>query len=139
MLSISCNSKDRPKKPDNLIPIDKMENILYDIYLINAAKGVGKKLLEKNNVIPETYILSKYGIDSLQFATSNDYYAFDSDDYKSIVDHIRSRLTQEKENLEELQKKEKESEDRRKDSINKNKNKRIKDSISNLSKSTKNK
>jgi hypothetical protein len=118
-LVIACDN-DRPKKPENLIAIDKMSDVLYDLYIMNAAKGVNRKLLEANGVIPETYILTKYNIDSLQFAESNMYYAFDNEDYEVIVDKVKIRLEEEKVEIEALQKTEKATK-RKRDSIDKKK------------------
>ena len=79
LLFLSCLAcSDKPKKPDNLISETKMEAVLYDLYMINSAKGVNRKLLEKNGFVPETYILTKHNVDSLQFAESNNYYAFET-------------------------------------------------------------
>ncbi|WP_299366126.1 DUF4296 domain-containing protein [Winogradskyella sp.] len=117
LLFFACDNESKPKKPSNLIPRDKMENILYDLYIVNAAKGTNKKVLEKNNVIPETYILTKYGIDSLQFAESNSYYAFDSEEYRKMVDNVKTRLQDDKEYFEDLQKKEGEAAKKRRDSL----------------------
>lgn len=119
LLVLACDDKSKPKKPDNLISKDKMEKILYDLYIVNSAKGVNKKALERFNVVPERYILTKYGIDSLQFAESNNYYAFDTDAYKAMVGSIKSRLEKEKEHLEALKKKEAQAAKRKRDSINK--------------------
>ncbi|WP_299520951.1 DUF4296 domain-containing protein [Winogradskyella sp.] len=128
-LFFACEDKNKPKKPQNLIPKDQMEKIIYDLYIITSAKGVNKKVLEENNIIPETYILTKHNIDSLQFAESNDYYAFDSEGYKIIIDNVKKRLQEEKEYFEELQKKEAKATKRRRDSISKVNSKIKKDSI----------
>ncbi|WP_422107023.1 DUF4296 domain-containing protein [Winogradskyella sp.] len=119
LLFCACDHKVKPKKPEKLIPKHQMEKILYDLYIVNSAKGINRKLLEKNNVIPETYILTKYGIDSLQFVQSNDYYAFDSEAYKTIIDNVKTRLQDEKEYFEDLQKKEGQAAKRRRDSVTK--------------------
>lgn len=81
---VSCNSLDKPKKPDNLIPKNKMVDIIVDISMLNAAKGSNKKVLEKNNINPEDYIYTKYNIDSLQFSESSNYYAYDVKTYEAI-------------------------------------------------------
>ncbi len=130
-LSLACEKKVKPKKPDDLIPKDKMEQILYDLYVINAAKGVNKRLLEKNDFVPETYVLTKHMIDSAQFANSNAYYAFDTDIYKKIVANVKAKLEKQKEEYEELQKIEAKVAKRKRDSLklkqkNKDSIKRIK-------------
>lgn len=115
---LACQNESKPQKPDNLIPRDKMEEIIYDMYVLNSAKGINKKILERNNVVPETYILSRHDIDSVQFAESNDYYTFDSEEYKKMIESIKARLQKEKVEFEELQKKEGQAAKRRRDSIN---------------------
>lgn len=130
-LFLSCTAKDNPKKPDNLIPKGKMELILYDLYVINAAKGVNRRLLEKNGFKPETYVLTKHKIDSAQFADSNAYYAFNPDTYKAIVENVKAKLEKEKTEFEEEEKIEGMAAKRRRDSISEIK-KRVKDSIKQL-------
>jgi hypothetical protein len=125
VLAISCNESVRVKKPDNLIAKEKMSDILYDLYTINAAKGVNRKLLETNGFIPETYVLRKYDIDSAQFAVSNSYYAFDTESYKDIVEKVKARLEKEKAKYEDLSEAESLVERSKRDSIKKtNLNKR---------------
>ena len=90
------------KKPSNLISEDQMVEILYDVVLINSAKGVNKQLLEKNIKNPQGYIYKKHNIDSLQFAESNAYYTFKSDIYKSIYEKLELKLTTQKTDYEAL-------------------------------------
>lgn len=136
-LVLACSNSTRPKKPDNLISKAQMTELLYDLYVINGAKGVNRKTLETNGFNPDTYILTKYNIDSTQFADSNIYYAYDTETYKSIVDKVKARLEKEKAFFEAIKKKEEDSIKKRKDSINKPYKMR-KDSIKKLKKSRKN-
>lgn len=142
VLIISCknNSIDKPKKPDNLIPKDSMVEILYDISLVSSAKGVNKKLLENNGLVPEDYIYKKHNIDSLQFALSNEYYAFNLDAYEDIYNSVKLKLEEDKKHFQKIifvEQKEKDSLNkikRKQDSIKrigkpKKYNKVIKDSI----------
>lgn len=128
VFAVSCDNKSKPPKPNNLISTDKMENILYDLYVINAAKGVNRKLLEDKGIVPESYVLNKHKIDSAQFAESNAYYAFDTDLYKSMVEKVKSRLQKDKERFEDLEKKKSKKAKRRRDSISRVNDKQ-KDSI----------
>lgn len=99
-----CNTVDRPKKPKNLIAKDKMSDIMYDLYILNAAKGVNRKLLELNGIMPSGYIYKKYAIDSLQFAESNTYYAYDTEVYTSIIEKMSDHLKKNKDLYEKLNK-----------------------------------
>lgn len=96
MCCFACNDVERPPKPNNLINKEKMVDVLYDVYIMNAAKGLKKKQLEKWGISPEKYILNKYKIDSLQFAQSNEYYAYDLETYQEMMDEVVKRLEKEK-------------------------------------------
>lgn len=93
---VACNHVDKPKKPDNLISKSKMTKIIVDISLLNAARGIDKNLLEKNNIKPEAYIFEKYNIDSLQFSESSNYYAYDTKAYEEIYKEAKRILEERK-------------------------------------------
>ena len=112
---MACENK-AMKKPSNLISEDQMSAILYDMILINSAKGINKQLLEKNIKNPEKYIYKIYNIDSLQFVESNAYYSYKSDSYKAIYEKIEKKLEAQKKVYEALAAEEK----RVKDSLKKN-------------------
>ncbi len=129
---LSCNDIDKPKKPDNLISKNKMIDIITDISLVNAAKSTNKKLLEGNGVNPEKYIYEKYNIDSIQFAESSNYYAYDVKGYEDIYVSVKQRLEKQKEEYKELQEKERKEKDsirklkrKKRDSVKKNIKKKI--------------
>ena len=94
VLAISCNNNsiEKPKKPKNLIQKDKMADIIFDMSIFTAAKGVNKKIIESNGILPEDYIYKKYDIDSSQFAQSNEYYAFNIESYEEIYSKVKERL-----------------------------------------------
>lgn len=126
ILIASCGGegKKKVKKPNNLISKEKMVNIIYDMSLISAAKGVNRKLMEQKGVHPEKYVYEKYGIDSTQFAQSNEYYAFDVDAYEEIYKNVKTKLTKDKKVYTDLV----QVEDNERDSINKERRK-LRDSL----------
>ena len=75
ILFASCTVKNEIKKPEKLIEKDVMENILYDLALLQALKGYSPQELQKNHVNPKSYIYQKYKIDSIQFVENNKYYS----------------------------------------------------------------
>lgn len=111
LLIFACQGVDKPKKPKNLISEDKMVDVLYDVYILNAAKGLNKKVLESNGIKPETFLFQKHKIDSLQFAESNNYYAYDTKTYESIVEKVKKRMENDKLKYDVLAEKEKEKQD----------------------------
>ena len=96
VLLFACGSKEI-EKPDPLLSEKQMENILYDISLIQAIKSVNPGVLESNKVDPKGYIYKKYDIDSITFAKNHDYYATHLEQYESMQKRIVERLKQEKE------------------------------------------
>ena len=95
LVFMSCG-KSAVKKPANLIPENQMVEILFDVILINSAKGVNKQLLQNKIENPLNYIYRTHGIDSLQFTESNTYYTYHSDQYNTIYEKVESKLDIEK-------------------------------------------
>lgn len=118
-LFLACKNNEviKPEKPDNLLPEDKMVEIIYDMSIISAAKGVNKKLLEKEGIEPESYIYELHDIDSVQFAESSDYYTHNLKTYERIYAKVKQKLQKDKVKFDTLVKQEK----RRNDSIGKTK------------------
>ena len=104
----SCSNKSA-KKPDNLIPLETMEEVIYDVYMLNAIKISNKKLLQNEEVSFKKEIFEKYKIDSLQFAKSNDFYAADFETYKALIERIKKRMDSNKKALEQPTEEEKKS------------------------------
>ena len=103
---MSCENLE-VNKPANLISEDQMVEILYDVVLINSAKGINKQSLQNKIKNPQAYIYEKYNIDSLQFAKSNAYYTFKNEIYKSIYEKLDLKLTAQKTEYEALLKEKK--------------------------------
>lgn len=131
---VSCNNNTTPKpeRPNNLISESKMVDILYDMSLLNAAKGSNKRVIEENGLMPKDYIYQKFDIDSVQFAESNNYYSYNLDVYESIYNKVQVRLKASQKKYQKLI----EIEKKRKDSITKQR-KKERDSISKISKKKK--
>lgn len=92
----SCQS-DTVEKPDNLIPEDKMADIIYDLSILQAMRNSNQSVLDSNSVNPNTYIYKKYKIDSLQFAKSNQYYATKSiKKYDQLYQSVNDRIVKNK-------------------------------------------
>lgn len=99
-LFASCTVKNEIKKPEKLIEKDVMENILYDLALLQALKGYSPLELQKNSVNPKSYIYQKYKIDSIQFVENNKYYSSDIEEYKLMYERIITRIEKEKKDVD---------------------------------------
>ncbi len=96
---LSCAEKEA-EKPKNLIPQDKMEEILYDLNFLQAIRNTNYQVFQRKNINPEEYIYTKYNVDSLQFAQSNKYYVKNPENYEKMIDRIVERINQEKQKLQ---------------------------------------
>ncbi|MDB4134710.1 DUF4296 domain-containing protein [Flavobacteriaceae bacterium] len=94
---LGCNNSLTQKPiPIDLISQEKMVDIIYDMTLINVAKGVNKSILENNGIIPEQYLFNKHSVDSTLFARSNEYYSNDLKTYQMIYDNVKIKLEKNK-------------------------------------------
>ena len=98
----SCSNKSEIPKPAK--PIDKavMENILYDLALLQALKSYSPEKLTENSINSKTYIYQKYKIDSLQFVENNKYFASDIEAYKIMFENVSNRLQKEKTEMDKV-------------------------------------
>ena len=76
--------------PDNLISKEKMENIIFDIMILNAASGFDLKI--HNNLLSDELIYKKHNIDSLQFFESELYYSKNPRDHYEIYAKVKIRI-----------------------------------------------
>ncbi|MEM6721630.1 MAG: DUF4296 domain-containing protein [Bacteroidota bacterium] len=109
---VSCSDEAVPK-PDNLLSKEQMAAILYDVTMVNSIKGVNKDKLEEGYMHLDTYLFEKHDTDSLQFQTSNNYYAANPEKYQAIYAMVQARLTKERKEVGEKL----EAEQKRRDSL----------------------
>lgn len=87
-----CQNVNLPQKPENLIPKNKMVDILTETYLGNAARSVDNKSIITKGIKMDSLIYRNFDVDSVQFAQSNAYYAADVNTYMSIFQEVETRL-----------------------------------------------
>lgn len=97
-----CQDVVRPEKPEDLIPKDKMVQILVESYTGNAARSVRNRTLRDAGVALDSILYAKYDIDSLRFVRSNSYYASQINDYIEIMREVESILSAKKKNLDSV-------------------------------------
>ncbi len=92
------------EKPDDLIPQEKMTQMLFDLAILNAAKSTNSSLLEVHFDSPTNFLMEQYGVDSLQFVKSDLYYASQPLVYEAIYKEVSAKLEKEKNRIEEARK-----------------------------------
>lgn len=100
----SCQEVQYPEPPEQLIPKEKMVQILADAYISNASrsKGVNNRILRTKGMKLDSLLYSKHGVDSLSFAESNSYYASNLEQYTSIITEVEKLLTRKKSEIDSI-------------------------------------
>lgn len=88
----SCQNVKQPEKPKNLIGKEMMVDIMTEAYLANAARSVDNKTIMEKGIQMDSLFYNKFGVDSLQFAKSNAFYAADVNAYITIFQEVEKRL-----------------------------------------------
>jgi Glu-tRNA(Gln) amidotransferase subunit E-like FAD-binding protein len=101
LIFISCDKSFKAPEPEILLKQSVMEEILYDISLLKAAKSKSYKILKDNNIQADIYIYNKYKIDSITLRENIAYYATKSfKKAKQIEENIGLKFKANKDNLE---------------------------------------
>ena len=111
ILLASCQDIDRTPKPDNLIPEDKMVEVLTELSILHGARSYNKSLMEEKGINAYPYLTNKFGIDSVQLVQSNNYYAENYKEYQMIYDRVKERLEILMEQYDSIREMEKEKRD----------------------------
>lgn len=132
LLSVGCQDVQKTPQPDNLIPKEKMVEVLTEVALLHGARSYNKNLLEEKGIDPSSYVYEKYNIDSLQFAQSSNYYAENVKQYQEIFASVKERLEALRVKYDTIRKRE----ERKKDSLRKLKENDTLSSIDSLKRPT---
>lgn len=88
--------------PANLIPKAQMTDILFDISILDAINNSYPNALERNGIEIMPFVYDKYGIDSVQFAQSDLFYASRPVEYQEIYEALEARILQKKDSITEV-------------------------------------
>lgn len=93
-LFLACG--DRAEKPEKLLSERDMENVLYDLSLLQAMRSYTPATLNDNDVDAKSYIYRKYDIDSATLSQNHIYYAADLEKYENLQKKVAERLKKDK-------------------------------------------
>ena len=104
LLLLSCvNVEEAP--PENLIGEEKMADLIFELAVLDAAKGfVPKDQKERIELDADSFYMF-HEIDSAQFTSSNAYYAKHPKAYLRIVSMAKTKHEEFEESLEESENK----------------------------------
>lgn len=88
----SCQDVKHTEKPENLIPKDKMADVLVELSLLQGAKTANRSMFLQLGIDHGEYVWERFDVDSLQFVESSNYYAENFDEYQEIYLEVQRRL-----------------------------------------------
>lgn len=95
-LLAACGHDKPVPKPEKLFSEKEMENIMFDMALLQAMRSSAPKVLDDNGVDVKNYIYKKYKTDSLTYNQNHTYYASRLDVYEDIQKKVTERLNKAK-------------------------------------------
>ena len=90
-------------KPDHFLDAKQMEQLLYDLALLESIKNYDAQYLDSLQGTPQEYIYNKYGTDSIAIAQNMIYYASFPKVYDQIVHNVDTRLKEQSYSLQAMQ------------------------------------
>ena len=87
----ACSENPVPK-PKILLNEETMENIIFDVAVLQAAKANSPDVLQTNNIDSKDFIYKKYKIDSATYHQNNRYYSGDVRQHKHLHKRVLARL-----------------------------------------------
>jgi len=87
----ACSNNPVPK-PKNLLNEETMENILFDVAVLQATKANSPEILQTNTIDSKDFIYKKYKIDSTTYHQNNRYYAGNVRKHKHLHKRVLARL-----------------------------------------------
>lgn len=91
LVIFACNNNP-VKEPKVLLNEETMENILFDVAVLQSAKANSPEILEANSIDSKDFIYKKYKIDSATYHQNNRYYAADVRKHKHMHKRVLARL-----------------------------------------------
>lgn len=102
ILLLSVFAACKIKTPDNLIPQEKMEDILFDYHFSKAASNdINYKESYKKEAY-KNYLYKKHGISEAEFDSSYAWYARNTTVMEEIYENIKNKVTERLEKVEEV-------------------------------------
>jgi len=98
----ACQDVNKAPKPKNLIPEDKMVDLLIDLQKMDAVISKNKIYFELRKVKAKDLIFEKHQVDSLQVAQSSNYYAEDFTVNTRIYEKVIAKLKAQKKVIDSL-------------------------------------
>ena len=92
LLAVAACKKNIVPKPDKFLDEKQMENLLYDLAVLESMKVSQAQKLDSLQFNSQQFIYKKYQIDSISLAQNMVYYASFPKEYDTIVKKVEKRI-----------------------------------------------
>lgn len=101
LIVVACKKNIVPK-PDKFLDEKQMENMLYDLAVLESMKVSQAQMLDSLQFNSQQFIYKKYQLDSLSLAQNMVYYASLPKDYDRIVRKVEEKLKKQRDSIGKL-------------------------------------
>lgn len=98
LIFTACRQNIVPK-PKNFLDEQQMENLLYDMAILETMKNSHAYLLDSLQFNPQEFIYQKYHTDSISLSQNMIYYASYPKEYDDIVQKVEKRLNAQRDSM----------------------------------------
>lgn len=98
ILLYACGQSIVPK-PERLLSEKEMENLMYDLAIVDAIRNVDNSKLDSLGMGVDAYIYQKHHIDSVSLVANMVYYASFPKQYDKIIKNVESRLKKQRDSI----------------------------------------
>lgn len=98
--SVACKDRNAVEKPKKIIEEVQMEDMLYDLTLLQSIYSVASYDLQNKRIDGYAFLKNKYGVDSATFVQNHKYYAGEPENFQKIQRRIVERIEAERATLE---------------------------------------
>ena len=103
LFGVSCDQNIVPK-PKKFLSDNQMENLIYDLSLMDATRSVDYKFFDTINFNIKEEIYKKHNIDSISLNENMIYYASFPKRYDNIIKKVENRIKKEQEEFRNREK-----------------------------------
>ena len=102
LLAVAACKKNIVPKPDKFLDEKQMENLLYDLAVLESMKVSQVQKLDSLQFNSQQFIYKKYQIDSISLAQNMVYYASFPKEYDTIVKKVEKRIKLQRDSIDKV-------------------------------------
>ena len=102
LLAVAASKKNIVPKPDKFLDEKQMENLLYDLAVLESMKVSQAQKLDSLQFNSQQFIYKKYQIDSITLAQNMVYYGSFPKEYDTIVKKVEKSIKLQRDSIDKV-------------------------------------